>query len=118
VVANRRTIRLKRGEIWTVAGGADYAGKPRPAIILQSDKFDATPSVTVCPLTTTPVDNVYARFAVAPTEANGLQFTSLAMVDKILTLPKSKVRRRIGRLNADDISRLNQHVVLFLGLAD
>jgi mRNA interferase MazF len=109
---------LKRGEIWTVAGGADYAGKPRPAIILQSDKFDGTPSVTLCPLTTTPIDNVYARFAVAPSELNGLQFASQAMVDKITTLPKSKVGRRIGQLDADDVFRLNQHVVLFLGLAD
>jgi mRNA interferase MazF len=109
---------LKRGEIWTVAGGADYAGKPRPAIILQSDKFDATPSVTICPLTRTLIDAAPARFAIAPTEANGLQVTSQAMVDKILTLPKSKVGRRVGKLSADDVLRLNQHVVLFLGLAE
>jgi mRNA interferase MazF len=109
---------LKRGEIWTVAGGADYASKPRPAIIVQSDKFDATPSVTICPLTRTLIDAAPARFAVAPTEANGLQVTSQAMVDKITTLPKSKVGRRVGKLSADDLLRLNQHVTLFLGLAE
>jgi len=109
---------LKRGEIWTVSGGADYAGKPRPAIIVQSDEFQATLSITVCPLTRTLVENVYARFTVAPTAANGLQQISAAMVDKILTIPKAKVGRRVGRLDPDDIARLNRHIALFLGLAD
>jgi mRNA interferase MazF len=110
--------RVKRGEVWTIAGGPDYAGKPRPAIIIQSDKFDATPSVTVCPLTGTPVDNVHARFAIAPTQANGLEVTSHVMVDKISTLPKSKLGRYLGQLDANDLSRLSQRVTLFLGLAE
>ena len=109
---------MRRGEIWTIAGGPDDASKPRPAIILQSDKFDATRSVTVCPLTSTPADNVYARFALAPSQANGLKITSHAMVDKISTIPKPKLRRRIGRLDSNDISLLNRNVVLFLGLAE
>ena len=109
---------MKRGEIWIVAGGPDYAGKPRPAIILQSDQFDATPSVTVCLLAGTLVANVYARFAIAPSSANGLQVSSQAMVDKISTIPKSKVGYRIGQLDSVDMSRLNQSVALFLGLAE
>jgi mRNA interferase MazF len=109
---------LKRGEIWTVAGGADYAGKPRAAIILQSDKFDETLSVTICPLTREAIDAEPARFAVEPTLHNGLRVSSYAMVDKISTLPKTKVRRRIGQLDAADVARLNQHVILFLGLAE
>lgn len=117
MVAHRGEIRLKRGEIWTIAGDADYPGKPRPAIILQNDEFDATPSIAVCPLTGTPVDNVYARLTVAPSEANGLKVQSHVMVDKISTIPKTKVGRRIGQLDANDIGRLNQHVILFLGLA-
>ncbi len=79
---------MKRGEVWTVAGGPDYAGKPRPAIILQSDKFDATLSITICPLTSTLVDAEPARFAIAPSKANGLLVMSHAMIDKISTVPK------------------------------
>jgi mRNA interferase MazF len=109
---------LKRGEIWTISGGAAFAGKPRPAIVLQSDLFDATLSITVCPLTSVPVAAEPARFLLAASEANGLRVQSQAMVDKISTIPKSKVGRRIGRLDAPDIARLNQHVALFLGLAE
>jgi mRNA interferase MazF len=109
---------LRRGEIWTVAGGTDYAGKPRPAIIVQSDKFDATVSITVCPLTGTLVDAAPVRFTIAPSKGNGLKTISHAMVDKISTIRKSKVGRRIGRLDAEDILRLNAAVALFLGLAD
>lgn len=109
---------MKRGEIWTISGGGDYAGKPRPAVIVQSDLFDATLSITVCPITTTLVPAEPARFPVAPSATNGLQSTSHVMVDKILTLPKSKVGRRIGRLDPADLARLNQHIALFLGLAD
>jgi mRNA interferase MazF len=109
---------LKRGEIWSVAGGPDYAGKPRPAIILQSDQFDRTPSVTVCLLTSTRVHNVHARFTVAPSEANGLEAHSDVMVDKISTIPRVNVGRRIGQLNGADLALLNQRVVLFLGLAE
>jgi mRNA interferase MazF len=110
---------LKRGEIWTIAGGADYAGKPRPAIIVQSDAFDATPSVTICPLSGTPVvDTEPVRFEVTPSQANGLHVTSQVMVDKISTLPRSKLGRRIGRLESADVSLLNRSVALFLGLAE
>ena len=109
---------MKRGEIRVVAGGPDYAGKPRPAIIVQSDKFDATPSVTVCLLTGTPVDAAPARFELAPSPANGLQVRSHVMVDKISTVPKSKVGYRIGQLDSDRMSRLNQSVAVFLGLAE
>lgn len=109
---------MKRGEIWTIAGGPDYAGKPRPAIILQSDQFDLTPSITVCLLTSTRVHNVHARFTVAPSETNGLEIHSDVMIDKISTIPKTKVGRRIGQLDPSDLSLLNQRVAIFLGLAE
>jgi mRNA interferase MazF len=109
---------LKRGEIWTIAGGADYAGKPRPAIIIQSDQFDATLSIVVCPLTGTDADAEPARFAITPSEGNGLRARSYVMVDKISSIPKAKVGRRIGQLDTGDIVRLNQRVILFLGLAE
>ena len=109
---------MKRGEIWTIAGGSDYAGKPRPAIIIQSDKFDATSSITICPLTATMVDAAPARLAIVPSRKNGLQIRSQVMVDKIATIPKSKARRRIGELDSTEILLLNRHIAVFLGLAD
>jgi mRNA interferase MazF len=109
---------VKRGEIWTVADGPDYASKPRPAVIVQSDKFDATPSIAVCLLTTTPLDALPARFAIAPSNSNGLESESHPMVDKIGTIPRSKVGYRIGQLDRRDIAKLNTAITLFLGLAD
>jgi mRNA interferase MazF len=109
---------LRRGEIWTVSGGADYVGKPRPAIVIQSDKFDATSSITICPLTATFVPAAPARFTVAPSAENGLRSVSHVMADKISTLPKSKLGKRLGRLNSAEVALLNQTLALFLGLAE
>ena len=108
---------MKRGEVWTVAGGADYAGKPRPVVILQDDSFDATASITVCAFTTDPTDAPLFRLAVVPNDRNGLRAPSRLMVDKITTVPKSKVGARVGRLDDEDMVRLNQAVLVFLGLA-
>lgn len=109
---------MKRGEIWTVAGGAEYTGKPRPAIIVQSDKFDATSSITICPLTGTFVPAAPARFPIAPSTGNGLRSVSHAMADKVSTLPKIKLGRRLGALNSVEVALLNQALAVFLGLAD
>lgn len=107
-----------RGEIWTVAGGPDYAGKPRPVVILQSDRFEALPSVTVCPFTTSPTEAPLLRLTVAPNDDNGLREVSRIMIDKIATVRRSKFGARIGRLADEDIVRLNRAVLVFLGLAD
>lgn len=108
---------MKRGEIWTVAGGEDYAGKPRPVAILQDDRFDATASITICPFTTDPTKAVYIRLPIKPNEQNGLKIASSLMVDKITTVSKAKIGKRIGRLDDEDIVRLNRAVLVFLGLA-
>ena len=107
-----------RGDIWTMAGGPDYAGKPRPVVVLQSDRFDALASVTICPFTTNPLDVPLLRFVVAPNEGNGLREASRIMVDKITTISRSKLGTRIGRLGDEDVLRLNRAVLVFLGLAD
>jgi mRNA interferase MazF len=109
---------LKRGEIWTLSGGPGYAGKPRPAIIVQSDKFDATRSIIVCPLTSIELDAEPVRFAIAPSRTNGLHVRSYAMVDKLTAIPKSRIGRRIGQLDPAGVSSLNQHVIVFLGVTD
>jgi mRNA interferase MazF len=66
---------MRRGEVWTAPGGKDYAGKPRPVVIVQSDAFDATESVTVCGLTTNPTEAPLARPVIEPNETNGLKVT-------------------------------------------
>ena len=108
---------LKRGDIWTVSGGKDYAGKPRPVVIVQDDSFDATDSITVCAFTTDETEAPLFRLAVEPNQRNCLRAASRLMVDKITTVPKTKVGVRVGRLDDEDILRLNQAVLVFFGLA-
>ena len=108
---------MRRGEVWSVSGGKDYAGKPRPVVIVQDDSFDATDSITICAFTTDPTEAPLFRLPVEPSERNGLRATSRLMVDKITTVPKSKVGELIGRLDDEDMVRLNQATMVFLGLA-
>lgn len=92
---------MKRGELWTMAGGPGYASKPRPVVIVQDDAFAARDSVTVCLITTDPADLPVFRIAVDPTAENGLKAISRLMVDKVTTVPR----------------RLNRSLLVFLGLA-
>lgn len=108
---------MRRGEVWTVAGGRTYAGKPRPVVILQDDSFDATDSITICAFTTDPTDAPLFRLPVDPNGRNGLRCPSRLMVDKITTVVKARLGDRIGRLDDEDLVRLNQAVLVFLGLA-
>jgi mRNA interferase MazF len=108
---------VSRGDIYTAATRGAYTGKPRPVVIIQDDRFDATASVTVCPLTTNPVEAPLTRIPVGPSELNGLEQPIKLMVDKITTLPRDSLRERLGRLAEDDLVRLNRAVIVFLGLA-
>ncbi len=108
---------MKRGDIWTVSGGKDYTGKPRPVVIVQDDAFDATNSITICAFTTDPAEAPLFRLLVEANERNGLRFSSRLMVDKITTVPKSKIGERIGQLDEEDVVRFNQALMVFLGLA-
>lgn len=108
---------MKRGEVWTASGGPDYAGKPRPIVIIQDDSFDATSSITICPLTTNTNNAPIFRLLIEPSEQNGLRVASRLMVDKITTVPKSKVGSRLGRLDDEDVLRINRAALVFLGLA-
>ncbi len=108
---------MRRGDIWTVSGGKDYAGKPRPVVIVQDDSFDATDSITVCAFTTDPTEAPLFRLPVEPNARNGLRSACRLMVDKITTVPRSKIGVRVGRLDDEDVVRLNQAVMVFLGLA-
>lgn len=108
---------MRRGDICTIAGGKDYAGKPRPAVVVQDEVFNTTDSLTVCGFTTDDTAAPLIRLSVVPDAANGLRAQSWVMVDKISTVPISKVGARLGRLSDEDIVRLNRAMMVFLGLA-
>jgi mRNA interferase MazF len=108
---------MVRGEIWTISGASDYAGKARPVVIVQDDRFSETESVTICPLTSDPRDLPLFRLPVAPSERNGLRIVSRIMADKMTTVSKSKLGTKIGVLADEDVVRLNRAILVFLGLA-
>lgn len=108
---------MRRGEIWSVAARGAYSGKPRPAVIVQEDRFDATASVTVCAVTTDPTEAPLFRLRVEPDALNGLDRPSSLMVDKLTTVPRTSVGEQIGRLGDEDLVRLDRAIVVFLGLA-
>ena len=107
---------MRRGEIWTVSGGNDYAGKPRPAVIVQDDRFD-TDSVMVCPLTTDPTDAPLIRLPIEPNQQNGLSSRSRLMVDKLTTMRRGKLGERVGALDDATVLALNRSMIVFLGIA-
>jgi mRNA interferase MazF len=108
---------VRRGEVWTVAAGTGYAGKPRPVVIIQDDRFDATDSVTVCAFTTDPTEAPLLRIPLSPDAMNGLRQPSSLMVDKITIMPRAKMGERIGRLADEDMVALSRAIVVFLGVA-
>ena len=107
---------MRRGEIWTVTGGADYTGKPRPAVIVQDDRFD-TDSVTVCPFTADPTEAPLFRLSIPPSPGNGLRDRSQLMVDKLTPARRSRLCDQLGVLDDSDIVRLTRAMVVFLGIA-
>ena len=108
---------MKRGELWVAAGGGDYTGKPRPVAIVQDDRFTQTASVTVCALTSDPTDAPLFRVALTPSDENGLHEPCRVMVDKITTVRRERLSRRIGSLSAADMRRIDRAMLVFLGIA-
>ena len=107
---------MKRGDIVTVALPGAY-GKPRPALVIQSDLFDEHPSVTILPVTSELRDTPLFRITVNSTPENGLLKTSQVMVDKTHTVPRDKISKRLGRLDEDTLLSINRALALFLGFA-
>lgn len=107
---------MNRGEVWTVAGGSAYAGKPRPAVIVQGDLFDATDSIVVCPLTTDPSHAPTFRPEFEPDDDNGLRQPCRLMVDKISAVPRARLGRRIGELDQEAMASTDRALLVFLGL--
>ncbi|MGH2864275.1 MAG: type II toxin-antitoxin system PemK/MazF family toxin [Solirubrobacteraceae bacterium] len=108
---------MKRGELWTAAGVKHYAGKPRPVLIVQDDRFDATDSITICPLTSDPTEIPLLRIQLDPGATTGLAEPSSIMVDKLTTMPRSKLGEHIGQVQDTDMLALSRALIVFLGLA-
>ena len=105
---------MRRGDIITIAGGV-YASKPRPALIVQDDRFDATDSLTVCPFTSNDVQAPLLRVSVVADEENGLDQNSFLMIDKFTTVRRSNAGTLVGRLNATTMVEFERRLLVFLG---
>ncbi len=109
---------MRRGDVVTVAAGGDY-GKPRPAVIVQTDAFPPEHgSVVICQITTTIVDAPDFRITINPRPGNGLRELSQIMADKPVTVRRERIGKRIGRLTTDEIVRLDVALAFVMGLAD
>ena len=109
---------MRRGDVVTVAATGDY-GKPRPAVIAQTDAFpEKHASVVVCPLTSELVNAPDFRVTIDPTPENGLRLTSQVMADKPVTIRRERIGQKIGRLDSRDMARLGVALAFVLGLAD
>ncbi len=109
---------MRRGDIVTVAAAGDY-GKPRPAVIVQTDALPEThASVVICQLTSELVDAADFRVTIMPTAENGLRIASQVMADKPVTIRRTRVGRHIGKLDVADLARVNTALAFVVGLSD
>ena len=107
---------MRRGELWTASTGQGYAGKPRPVLIVQDDRFDATDSITLCPITTTTAQIPLLRIPLQPNKTNGLAAPSSIMIDKITSAHRSKLGQRIGKVSTTEMLQLERGLLVYLGM--
>ena len=108
---------ITRGDIVAIADRAgDFTGKPRPAVVVQADVFDTLDSVTVCPLTAQDVGEAVTRLPIGPSPELPLDWPSWIVVDKVSTVRRTRIGRRIGCLSQAELQRLNGAIAVFLGL--
>jgi mRNA interferase MazF len=109
---------MRRGDVVLAAAGGDF-GKPRPAVVVQTDAFPEThASIVICQMTSEIVDAPDFRVTIDPSEENGLRLRSQIMADKPLTVRRSRIGALIGHLDDADVSRLNIALAFVMGLAD
>jgi mRNA interferase MazF len=109
---------MRRGDVVTVAAAGDY-GKPRPAVIIQTDALPmAHWSVVVCQMTSDCSDAPDFRVTIDPSEGNGLRVKSQVMADKPVTIRRERVGQQVGHLDDKDIARLNIALAFVMGVAD
>ena len=107
---------MKRGDLVTIALPGAY-GKPRPAVVIQSDLFGALASITILPVTSTLRATPLFRITIKPTDRNALRRASQVMVDKVQTVPREKVGPPFGRLGDDSMLAVDRALAVFLGIA-
>ena len=107
---------MRRGDVVTVATSGDY-GKPRPALVIQSDYFVDHPSVTMLPITSYIREAPLFRIAVPADQANGLRTDSQIMVDKTVTVARDKLGSRIGQVDSVTMVEVDRALAVFLGIA-
>jgi mRNA interferase MazF len=107
---------MRRGDVVTVAAPGDY-GKPRPALVIQSDLFEELPSVTLCLVTSALRDTPIFRITIDPSPTNGLQRVSQIQVDKIMTVARERIGAVIGRLDDAAMLKVNRSLAVFVGIA-
>jgi len=107
---------MRRGDLVTVAAPGDY-GKPRPALVIQSDLFDELPSVTLCLVTSALRDTPIFRITVDPSPENGLRRVSQVQVDKVMTVARERVGALVGRLDEATMLKVNRSLAVFIGIA-
>ena len=108
---------MKRGDVVIVATRGAYTGKPRPALVVQADLFNEThASITVCPVTSDSIDAPLFRISVPPGSRTGLQSASQIMVDKIVSVPRSAIGKRIGRCDAAELQMVEDALRRWLAL--
>jgi mRNA interferase MazF len=106
---------MKRGDLVTIALQGDY-GKPRPALVIQSDLFSEHPSVVILPVTSELRDTPLFRVTIAPNEVNGLSRPSDVMVDKVQTVARDKIGPVFGRLSQEELLSVNRMLAVFIGV--
>ena len=107
---------MRRGDLVPIALQGDY-GKPRPALVIQSDLFSEHPSVTILPVTSELRDTPLFRIPLEPTTANGLRRPSQVMVDKAQSVPRQKAGAPFGRLDDESMLAVTRALAVFLGFA-
>ena len=109
---------MRRGDVVVVAAAGDY-GKPRPAVVVRTNAFPEThASVVICQMTSEIIDAPDFRIMIDPSARNGLRAPSQIMADKPVTVRRGRIGQPIGRLDANDLGRLNIALAFVLGLAD
>lgn len=108
---------MRRGDLVTVALSGDF-GKPRPALVIQSNLFAEHPSITVLPLTSELREAPIFRVRNRPDLANGLRAPSDVMIDKIHTVARDKIRDTIGFIGDEHLIEIERAVAVWLGIAD
>lgn len=108
---------MRRGDVVTMTAKGHYSGKPRPALIVQDDRFGELAIVTLCLLSSELIDAPLLRLAVEPSSENGLRNACQIMIDKLVTVPREKIGPRIGTLDREAMIQVDRSLALFLGLA-